>query len=37
MSNGTMKWFHSIKGYGFIENDAGEKDVFLNVFTIFFL
>ena len=31
MSNGKMKWFNPTKGYGFIENDAGGKDVFLHV------
>ena len=30
MSNGKIKWFNPIKGYGFIENDAGGKDVFLH-------
>ena len=31
MSNGKIKWFNPAKGYGFIENDAGGKDVFLHV------
>ena len=31
MSNGKIKWFNPKKGYGFIENDAGGKDVFLHV------
>ena len=31
MSNGKIKWFNPTKGYGFIENDAGRKDVFLHV------
>ena len=26
-----MKWFNPTKGCGFIENDAGGKDVFLHV------
>ena len=30
MSNGKIKWFNPTKGYGFIENDAGGKDVFLH-------
>ena len=34
MSNGKIKWFNPTKEYGFIENDAGGKDVFLNVFTL---
>ena len=31
MSNGKIKWFNPAKGYGFIENDAGGKDVFLHI------
>ena len=31
MSNGKIKWFNPNKGYGFIENDAGGKDIFLHV------
>ena len=31
MSNGKIKWFNPAKGYGFIENDAGGKDIFLHV------
>ena len=31
MSNGKIKWFNPTKGYGFIENDTGGKDVFLHV------
>ena len=31
MSNGKIKWFNPTKGYGFIENNAGGKDVFLHV------
>ena len=30
MSNGKIKWFNPTKGYGFIENDTGGKDVFLH-------
>ena len=30
MSNGKIKWYNPTKGYGFIENDAGGKDVFLH-------
>ena len=31
MSNGKIKWFNPTKVYGFIENDAGGKDIFLHV------
>ena len=31
MSNGKIKWFNPTKGYGFIESDAGGKDIFLHV------
>ena len=31
MNNGKIKWFNPTKGYGFIENDAGGKDVFLHI------
>ena len=31
MPNGKIKWFNPAKGYGFIESDAGGKDVFLHV------
>ena len=31
MINGKIKWFNPSKGYGFIENDAGGKDVFLHI------
>ena len=31
MTTGKIKWFNPAKGYGFIENGAGDKDVFLHV------
>ena len=34
MATGTVKWFNATKGYGFIEPENGEKDVFLHISAI---
>ena len=31
MANGKIKWFNMKKGYGFIEPENGEKDVFIHI------
>ena len=34
MANGTVKWFNTAKGFGFIAPEGGRKDVFVHISSV---
>ena len=34
MPKGKVKWFNKTKGYGFIEPEEGDKDVFVHISSV---